>query len=59
VATETVTLERAESYEAGRHRYDGSVRLGRSGAFGYTVRAVPRNDLLASPAELGVVALPV
>jgi starch phosphorylase len=59
VASETVTLERAESYEAGRHRYDGTVRLGRSGAFGYTVRAVPKNDLLASPAELGVVALPV
>ena len=29
-----------------------------SGAFGYTVRVVPKNDLLASPAELGVVALP-
>jgi starch phosphorylase len=59
VAPETVTLELAESYEAGRHRYDGTVRLGRSGAFGYTVRAIPRNELLASPAELGVVALPV
>ena len=32
--------------------------LDRSGAFGYTVRVIPRNDLLASPAELGVVALP-
>ena len=26
--------------------------------FGYTVRVIPRNDLLTSPAELGVVALP-
>ena len=29
-----------------------------TGSFGYTVRIMPRNDLLASPAELGVVALP-
>ena len=36
----------------------GSLTLGRSGAFGYTVRVVPRHDLLASPAELGVIALP-
>ena len=34
-----------------------SVVLDHSGAFGYTVRVVPRNDLLTSPAELGVVAL--
>ena len=48
----------AESYEGGRHRFDGDVVLDRTGPFGYTVRVVPRNDLLASPAELGVVALP-
>ena len=52
------SLAVAESYHGGRHRFDGSVALGRSGAFGYTVRVVPRHDLLASPAELGVVALP-
>ena len=34
------------------------MTLDHSGAFGYTVRVVPRNDLLTSPAELGVVALP-
>ena len=34
------------------------VTLARSGAFGYTVRVVPAARLLASPAELGVVALP-
>jgi starch phosphorylase len=32
--------------------------LDHSGSFGYTVRIIPRNDLLTSPAELGVVALP-
>jgi starch phosphorylase len=51
-------LEVAEGYEGGRHRFDGSLVLDHSGPFGYTVRVVPRNDLLASPAEMGVVALP-
>ncbi|MFC4783682.1 alpha-glucan family phosphorylase [Nocardioides sp. MAHUQ-72] len=52
------TLHVAESYEGGRHRFDGDVVLDHSGAFGYTVRVIPRNDLLTSPAELGVIALP-
>lgn len=52
------SLAVAESYEGGRHRFDGTLTLDRAGAFGYTVRVIPRNDLLASPAELGVVALP-
>ncbi len=52
-----VDLERVESYEGGRHRFDGEVTLSRPGAFGYTVRIVPRNGLLTSAAELGVVAL--
>ena len=36
--------------------FEGSVPLERTGAFGYTVRVLPHNDLLAAPAELGVVA---
>jgi starch phosphorylase len=52
------SLRVAESYEGGRHRFDGEHVLDHSGSFGYTVRVIPRNDLLASPAELGVVALP-
>jgi starch phosphorylase len=51
-------LHVAESYDGGRYRYDGEVVLDHSGAIGYTVRVVPHNDLLVSPAELGVVALP-
>ena len=58
VASATESLAPVESYAGGRHRYDGDLTLGRSGSFGYTVRVVPRNDLLASPAELGVIALP-
>ena len=54
----STTLALAETYEGGRHRFDGDVELDRAGPFGYTVRVLPQNDLLASPAELGVVALP-
>jgi starch phosphorylase len=51
------TLTVAESYDGGRHRLDGEVPLDHSGAFGYTVRIIPRHDLLVSDAELGVVAM--
>ncbi len=47
-----------ESYDGGRHRFEGTVCLERTGPFGYTVRVLPKHDLLATPAELGVVALP-
>jgi len=42
----------------GAVRYAGEARLGRPGPFGYTVRVVPRHPLLASTAELGLVAYP-
>jgi starch phosphorylase len=59
VDSEISDLTLAESYEGGRHRFDGEVELDQSGPFGYTVRVIPRNELLASTAELGVVALAV
>jgi starch phosphorylase len=37
--------------------FTGTVALSRAGGFGYTVRVVPRNDLLVSPAEMGLVAV--
>jgi glycogen phosphorylase len=37
--------------------YTGTVVLDRAGAFGYTVRAVPRHPLLLSAAELGLIAV--
>ncbi len=58
VNTRVESLAVVESYEGGRHRFDGSLQLERSGGFGYTVRAIPRNEFLISPAELGVVAVP-
>jgi glycogen phosphorylase len=46
----------AEEYEGGRHRYEGSMVLRRTGPFGYTVRVLPKGQHLANPAELGLVA---
>jgi starch phosphorylase len=39
-------------------RYCGSVELDRPGPFGYTVRVLPSHPLLASRAELGLIAVP-
>ncbi|MDQ6658128.1 MAG: alpha-glucan family phosphorylase [Actinomycetota bacterium] len=38
------------------HLFQAEIALERSGAIGYTVRVIPRNTLLASPAEMGLVA---
>jgi starch phosphorylase len=43
----------------GAIEYLGTVKLSRPGSFGYTVRIVPRNDLLLSSAELGLVSIAV
>ena len=37
--------------------FSGTVPLDRSGSFGYNVRVVPKHPLLASPAELGLIAV--
>ncbi|MFC1412212.1 alpha-glucan family phosphorylase [Streptacidiphilus sp. N1-12] len=42
----------------GRWRYEGPLELGRTGPFGYTVRILPSHRLLASGAELGLIAVP-
>ena len=54
-----VSLGLAETYEGNRHRFAGDVKLDRTGAFGYTVRVLPNNEMLASAAELGLAAMPV
>jgi starch phosphorylase len=58
VDTTAESLTLVESYEGGRHRYDGHVALSSTGAFGYTARVLPSHPHLAGPAELGCVALP-
>ncbi len=57
VEPRTTVLELAESYEGGRHRFEGRLELGTPGPFGYTVRVLPHHPGLASPAELGLVSL--
>jgi starch phosphorylase len=53
-----LTLTPDESASGPLTRFTGTVELGRPGAFGYTVRILPRNPLLASRAELGLVTYP-
>ena len=45
-------------FEGGRWRYDGLLPLARAGSFGYTVRVLPDDEHLASPAEMNLVAVP-
>ena len=55
---EFVDLSPTQSYGEGRHRFDGRLRLARTGALGWTVRVLPAHEHLSSEAELGLVTLP-
>jgi starch phosphorylase len=59
VDPQVTSLSLAETFEGGRHRYDGDVSLTTTGAFGYTVRILPRNPHLAAQSALGLVAAAV
>jgi starch phosphorylase len=52
------SLTHAESFEGGRHRFEADIPLDHTGPFGYTVRILPKNELMVSSAELGLVAWP-
>jgi len=52
----SVSLQLA-GQDDGRAWFEGSVPLARTGSFGYTVRVLPRNELLDTPAQLGVVSI--
>ena len=47
----------AAQAEGAATTFAGKVTLGRSGSFGYNVRVVPKHPLLASAAELGLIAV--
>jgi starch phosphorylase len=49
-------LELEQRFDGQPATFAGTVRLERAGSFGYTVRVVPNSALLATPAELGLVA---
>jgi starch phosphorylase len=53
---EAGSLTFVESYEGGRHRFEGDLVLTRTGAFGYTVRVLPKHPGMANAAEMGLVA---
>ncbi|MFF9410128.1 glycosyltransferase family 1 protein [Streptomyces anandii] len=55
----TVALKPAGAPDPdGRWVYEGPLSLDRTGPYGYTVRILPSHRLLASSAELGLVAVP-
>jgi glycogen phosphorylase len=54
VATE---MHPAAGADGGTDRFEATVALPAAGVIGYTVRVLPRHDLLASPVELGRVVL--
>ncbi|MGF7234438.1 MAG: alpha-glucan family phosphorylase [Frankia sp.] len=54
----TLSLGQVGEADGGAYRYEATVPLRRTGAFGYTVRILPRHPLLASAAEMGPVANP-
>ncbi|MDN5861768.1 MAG: alpha-glucan family phosphorylase, partial [Pseudonocardia sp.] len=56
-ATETVVMAHLDTVD-GVDRFEAVVELPSAGLTGYTVRVLPHNALLASPAELGKVVLP-
>ncbi|MHA7986842.1 alpha-glucan family phosphorylase [Rathayibacter sp. CAU 1779] len=56
VTPQRARLEPRDGGSGGTAAFEGIVPLDRSGAFGYTVRVVPSNPAMASPAELGLVA---
>ena len=57
VARATMVDVDAGSTTGGTHFFEADVPLQRPGAFGYTVRVLPRHPMLSNPAELGLVTL--
>jgi starch phosphorylase len=55
-AVELATLKQNGQRTAEGWVFEGEVPLATPGAFGYTVRVVPRHPGLVAPSELGLVA---
>ncbi len=51
-------LKAEEGYDGSRWLFSGDIALERTGPFGYTVRVLPRHDGMASPVEMGLIAVP-
>jgi starch phosphorylase len=59
-ATIALHPARADEMEldGGSVAFEGDVPLAKTGAFGYAVRVLPHHPLLATPVELGLMAVP-
>ena len=55
ISRQRLTLDSVEPGQPAT--FTGTVELDRPGSFGYNVRVVPSNPLLANPAELGLIAV--
>jgi starch phosphorylase len=53
-----VPMQLAGEADGGLHRYETQLPLRQTGAYGYSVRVFPSHRLLASSAELGLIATP-
>ena len=53
-----VTMDHVEDLGDQLARYEAKIPLGRTGPYGYTVRVLPTHPLLATTAELGLIAVP-
>ena len=56
ICVASVPMQFAGKSDDGLLRFEAEVPLGRTGPFGYTVRVLPRHDLLIHPAETKLVA---
>jgi starch phosphorylase len=52
------SLRLSDKRDDGSWVYEGEMTLDRTGPFGYSVRVLPADGLLATPAELGLIAVP-
>lgn len=53
---DATSLSFVESYADGKAKFAGQVPIERTGQFGWTVRVLPKHELMAFPASLGLVA---
>ncbi len=50
-----IEMEHVEDLGDGRHRYVGRIAANNSGQYGFAVRLIPGNDLMATPFEPGLI----
>jgi glycogen phosphorylase len=54
--TQSIDLDPVDAPEGDTVEFTGTLPLTRAGSFGYNVRIVPQHPMLASVAEMGLVA---